>query len=376
VDIKPKRTNFISIQHGHGISCEGYHQAQVRTGYEQVLGARTSDLFHVMAKQDGKVIKLNDDGIVVEYADGSRVGVELGRRYGKAAGLVIPHEIVTHLTNGLAFSRGDTIAYNTGFFERDVLNPKQVIWKSSVNAKTVLMESTYTFEDSSAVSRRLASKLTTKTTTMRAVVVNFNQQIHNLVKVGDKLEYESILCLIEDAVSVSSSLLDQETLDTLRVLGAQSPQAKVRGVVERIEVFYHGDKEDMSQSLRSLTDVSDEIMVKRNEAVNKTAFTGSVDDNYRIENEPLALDTAAIQVYITSDVSAGVGDKGVFANQMKTVFGRVFENNIRTESGTDIDAVFSASSIDDRIVVSALIIGTTATLLNKIGKLAVEAYRS
>jgi hypothetical protein len=211
---------------------------------------------------------------------------------------------------------------------------------------------------------------------MRAIIVNFNQKIHKLVEVGNKLDYESILCLIEDAVSASGSLLDQETLDTLRVLGAQSPQAKVRGVVERIEVFYHGDKDDMNQSLRTLADESDKAMIKRNESAGKTPFTGSVDDNYRIENEPLALDTAAIQIYITSDVTAGVGDKGVFANQMKTVFGRVFEDNIRTESGTDIDAVFSASSIDDRIVISALIIGTTATLLNVIGKKAVEAYRS
>jgi hypothetical protein len=277
---------------------------------------------------------------------------------------------------GATFNRGDTIAYNTGFFERDVLNPKQVIWKSSVNAKTVLMESTYTLEDSSALSRRLAGRLKTKTTTMRAIIVNFNQKIHKLVEVGNKLDYESILCLIEDAVSASGSLLDQETLDTLRVLGAQSPQAKVRGVVERIEVFYHGDKDDMNQSLRTLADESDKAMIKRNESAGKTPFTGSVDDNYRIENEPLALDTAAIQIYITSDVTAGVGDKGVFANQMKTVFGRVFEDNIRTESGTDIDAVFSASSIDDRIVISALIIGTTATLLNVIGKKAVVAYRS
>lgn len=376
MDIKPKRTNFVSIQHGHGIACNGYHQAQVRTGYEQTLGARTGDLFHVMARQDGRVIKLDKDGIVVEYEDGTRTGVELGRRYGKAAGLIVPHEVVTHLTAESKFSKGDTIAYNTGFFEPDILNPKQVIWKSSVSAKTVLMESTYTLEDSSAISRRMAGRLTTKTTTMRAIVVNFNQQIHNLVKVGDKLEYESILCLIEDAISASGSLLDQETLDTLRVLGAQSPQSKVRGVVERIEIFYHGDKEDMNESLRTLVDESDKAMMIRHESAGKAAFNGSVDDNYRIENEPLALDTAAIQIYITSDVSAGVGDKGVFGNQLKTVFGRVFEDNIRTESGTDIDAVFSATSIDDRIVVSALIIGTTATLLNVIARKAVEAYRS
>lgn len=372
-----KRVNFISIQHGHGISCEGYHQAQVRTGYEQVLGARTGDLFHAAAKEAGKVIQLNKNGIIVEYENSKeRVGVELGRRYGKAAGLVIPHEIVTPLKQGSTFSKGDTLAYNTGFFEPDVLNPKQVIWKSSVTAKTVLMESTDTLEDSSSISRRLAGHMTTKTTTMRTIVVNFDQQIHNLVEVGDKMEYESILCLIEDAVSSNNSLLDQETLDTLKVLGAQSPQAKVRGRVERIEVYYHGDKEDMSTSLRALADVSDTAMIKRNNAVGKTAFNGAVDDNYRVENEPLALDTAAIQIYITSDVPAGVGDKGVFANQMKTVFGRVFENNIRTESGTDIDAVFSASSIDNRIVLSAFLIGTTTTLLNVIAKEAVKAYRS
>ena len=176
--VSAKRTNFISIQHGHGISCDGYHQAQVRTGYEQVIGSRTNDLFHAMAKQDGKVIELNKEGVIVEYSDGTRVGIELGRRYGKAAGLIVPHEIVTSLKADSSFKRGDTLVYNTGFFEPDVLNPKQVIWKSSVSAKTVLMESTYTFEDSSALSRRLAGKLITKTTTMRAIVVNFDQQPH------------------------------------------------------------------------------------------------------------------------------------------------------------------------------------------------------
>jgi hypothetical protein len=131
-----------------------------------------------MAKQDGKVIELNKEGVIVEYSDGTRVGIELGRRYGKAAGLIVPHEIVTSLKADSSFKRGDTLVYNTGFFEPDVLNPKQVIWKSSVSAKTVLMESTYTFEDSSALSRRLAGKLITKTTTMRAIVVNFDQQPH------------------------------------------------------------------------------------------------------------------------------------------------------------------------------------------------------
>lgn len=376
LNITPKRTNFISIQHGHGIACYGYHQQQVRTGYEQVLGARTSDMFCATAQQDGKVISVSKEGLIVEYADGERVGIELGRRYGKAAGLMVPHEIVAKVTAGQEFKFGDTLAYNTGFFEPDILNPNQVIWKSSTNVKTVLIESTDTLEDSSAISSEVAGQLTTRTTEVRTIIVGFDQQVHKLVQVGDRVEYESILCMIEDSVSANNDLLDKETLDTLRVLSAQSPQSKVRGVVERIEVYYHGEHEDMNESLLELVNASDKAMIRRLKAAGKKVFTGSVDDSFRIEAEPLALDTAAIQVYITSDVPTGVGDKGVFANQMKTVIGRVFSDNVRTQSGVKIGAFFGAKSVDDRIVTSPYTIGTTTTLLNVIAKKAVAIYRS
>lgn len=372
----PKRTNFISIQHSHGVACEGYHQTAVRTGYEQIVGSRNSDLFCFIAKKPGKVISLNDSGVVVEYNNGEKIGVELGRRYGSAAGLTIPHDVVPNVVLGQEFSDGDCIAYNKGFFEPDVLNPKQVIWKSSMLVKTVLLESTDTLEDSSAISSRISRQLRTQITSIRTIVVSFEQEIHRLVKAGDSLEYESILCVIEDAVTAGSGLIDSETLDTLQVLSSQTPQAKSKGVVERVEIYYNGDREDMSESLEALTDISDKQISRRMRSMGRKPFTGSVDENFRIENEPLNLDTAAIRIYITSDVDAGTGDKGVFANQLKTVFGRVYEDNVRTESGTPIDAVFGALSVDDRIVTSPFVIGTTTTLLKVIGEKAVEIYES
>ena len=367
--------NFISIQHGHGVACEGYTQPQVRTGYEQTLSARNSDLFAVIARQPGKVRSVTSTGIIVDYADGTSQGVELGRRYGKAAGLVIPHEVVTSLQAGSSFDAGDALAYNAGFYEPDILNPKQVIWKSGRTVKTVLMEAADTLEDSSSISRKTSEHLTTKITKVRTVIVNFDQQIHNLVKARDRVEYESILCMIEDAVSANSDLLDSETLDTLRVLSKQSPQAKVRGVVERVEMYYNGEREDMSASLQALADLSDKAITARLRSTGKKVLNGSVDENFRIDNEPLLLDTAAIQIYITSDVPAGVGDKGVFGNQMKSVFGRVYEE-VRTERGEEVDAIFSAASIDNRIVMSPFVIGTTNTLLKVLGDKMVQAYES
>lgn len=265
-------------------------------------------MFAATAKKPGKVISVNAQGIIVEYEDKTRQGVRLGTIYGNAAGLVIPHSVITKLKVGQEFKAGDTIAYNDGFFEPDVLNPNQIVFKSATNARTVLLESPDTLEDSSAISERLASTLKTKITKVRTIVLNFNQRVHRLVKTGDSVETESILCVIEDAIAGSNSTLDDETLDTLRVLSAQTPQSKVQGRVERVELYYHGDKEDMSDGLRSLADVSDAQIAGRNKAIGKKAFTGSVDENFRIDNEALALDTAAIQIYITSEVVTGVGD--------------------------------------------------------------------
>ena len=96
----------------------------------------------------------------------------------------------------------------------------------------------------------------------------------------------------------------------------------------------------------------------------------------RIDKDPLDVDTAAIRVYITGDVGAGIGDKGVFGNQMKTVFAHVMSGVNQTESGEDLDALFGYVSISNRIVLSPEIMGTTNTLLRIMSKKVAERYFS
>lgn len=67
--------------------------------------------------------------------------------------------------------------------------------------------------------------------------------------------------------------------------------------------------------------------------------------------------------------------KGVFANQMKTIFSEVMEEDYVTENGDVIDSIFGYTSINDRIVTSPILIGTTNTLLGVIAKKVIEAYR-
>lgn len=318
---------------------------------------------------------MSKQSIVVEYKDGEKVHVELGKRHGTAAGVTYPHEVVTDLKEGDKVKYGDVLAYNRKFFTPDHLNPGQVIWKGGVLCRTALIDNIDTLEDGSAISQDTARKLTTQTTETRTVEVRFDQYVHDLVKEGDHVDIDSILCTIEDPETAENQLFDDAALDTLRRLSAMTPRAKVTGTVSKIEVFYHGEFEDLSENLQTLAAAADRKRKRQAKALGKPAFTGQVDTSFRVKGKALDPDTLAIRIYIDHDVSASVGDKGVFGNQMKTVFSRVMTGTNTTESGDPIDAIFGNTSIEDRMVLSPKLMGTTNALLITLSKHIAAVYR-
>jgi hypothetical protein len=371
----PKRQNFIAIQQQQGVFADGYEPTPLRTGYEQVIAHRTSDIFATTAEDEGKVVSVSKQSIVVEYKDGEKVHVELGKRHGTAAGVTYPHEVVTDLKEGDKVKYGDVLAYNRKFFTPDHLNPGQVVWKGGALCRTALIDNIDTLEDGSAISQEAAKKLTTQTTETRTIEVRFDQYMHDLVKEGDHVGIDSILCTIEDPETAENQLFDDAALDTLRRLSAMTPRAKVTGTISRIEVFYHGDFEDLSENLQTLAIAGDRKRKRQAKALGTPAFTGQVDASFRVKGKALDPDTLAIRIYIDHDVAASVGDKGVFGNQMKTVFSRVMTGTNTTESGEPIDAIFGNTSIEDRMVLSPKLMGTTNALLITLSKHIAAVYR-
>lgn len=348
----------------------------LRTGYECVIPNRTSEMFAYTAKQDGKVISLNDKGVIIEYVDGTQKGINLGRQYGKAEGSVYPHDIVASVKLGQSFKKGDPIAYNTGFFEPDMLDPSKIVMKVAMVVKTAMLESSQTYEDSSSISTKVSNKLSAKTTKIKSFTVDFKQNIHNVVKPGQVVNPKDILLTIEDEITSTGNHFDSDALSTLQRLAKQSPKAKVIGVVDKVEVFYHGDKEDMNSSLKALADASDKLMGQMCRSTGKPVITGQVNEDYRVAGKPLILDKAEIRIYITIRTLSQVGDKGIFASQMKSVHGEVMNYKVTTELGEEIDALFSFRSVYKRIVNSPLIMGTTNSLLKIAAKKVVQAYKS
>lgn len=372
----PKRVNFINIQNSSTISSVGNVTSPLRTGYEQAMVHRLGPMYAFSTKQSGRVTEVTPEALVVTYDDGELVGVELGRRFGVVAGTVVPHGIVTDAKVGDRFEAGTVLAWNSEFFVRDRWNPTQVLTRLGVLVKVAITDGADTHEDSCALSARANSLLASKLTEVRTLMLRFDQKVSNLVREGDEVDADDNLCIIEDPLTANSGLFDDLSQDTLRMLSAQTPRAKVSGVVERIEVFYRGDVEDMSESLQDITKYFDK---RRGAKVKKlrqeTSSTGEILDRVRIGGNSLEYDSVAIRIYITHTVPMGVGDKGVFANQMKTISGRTFLGRHETESGLPYDAFFSNSSMFNRIVESPYIWGTTNSLLLTGSKNAAAIYR-
>lgn len=382
----PKRVNFIGIQSSHKIASVGDDLGPIRTGYELIMAHRTDDIFSTAAKGPGVIAEKGKNYVIVKYDD-AELGedrIELGRKFGIVTGHTVPHEIVCDLEVGKRVDKGNIVAFHPGFYARDWRDPSQVAMKNGYTANILLVENNSTFEDASLISERTSQKLVTNVTHTRVLMVNFNQAIRNLVVEGQHVDNEDTLAFIEDEVSANFDYFDESTMETLKRLGNPAPRAKHVGTVERIEVFYFGEKEDMSESVRKVADKYDAQRAKMAKLLGtENARTGQVFSPSRIDGMPLEIDMMAIRIYITHSRGMGDGDKIVVGNQKKSVVSGVYKGICRTTEPVlpggqpwDIDIQFSYRAINARIVNSAMLLGMGNILIENIQQEMLKAYDS
>lgn len=369
-----KRANFSNIQASHVVAAKNYALPIVRTGYEEVIAKRTGSMFSSRADKPGKVIEVTEDKIVVQYDDKTVKGVHLGRYFGKAEGSVYPHDIVTNLKVGQKVDKDDVIAYNSGFFKPDRFNPKNIILASSLVARVAFIDSKDTHEDSCVISRRLADETITESVKIKSVTVDFTQSLQDIVRIRQAVTAKDHVFIIEDEVSANTGSFNEQALATLRRSARQAPRVGVKGYIDRIEVFYNGDKADMSETLRALVDRSDRAMSERCRTEGRPVINGRVTEEYRVEGVPLAPDRAEIRVYIVKQDRALAGHKLIFGSQLKSVISEEMTYEMTTEDGVPVDAKFSFRSVMNRVVLGAIKQGMLTTNVKLIGKRMAEIY--
>ncbi len=353
----------------------GYQATPCRTGYEEVVASRVGDIYAISAPQAGKIVKVTDKLLQVVFDDETKKGWELGVVHGDSEGEAVPHHIETDLIAGHKFDVGHVLAWNIGFFERSLTAPTNVTMKIGALSYTAFMENNDTLEDGSRIDEELSAKLTTRVSKKKGILVNHDQVVTNLVKVGDKIEYDTVLCQIQESATASMSQ-DDAALTALAKLSGSNPKAKVSGVVTRVEVFYMGDPEEMSESIRTIVEADNKRRKQhKRDTGADTSGNGLIKRSTYIAGEKIIPGTVAIAIYIDSELTQGVGDKAVFCNQLKTIHGAKLIGENRTVDGTKINAFFGYRSVNDRIVNSPIMQGTVNTTQIEASKIFARIYR-
>ena len=194
------------------MSAVGQQGMPVRTGYELIEAHRAGAEFVYIPDQDGTIKEVTDKAINVVYKDGSTFSYALGRSYGGAGGKVFPRMLVTDRRKGYKFTSGEVIAWDESYFYRDWIETKQVSIYTGVPAVVALLETPDTYEDGSSLSSKFASRVGSNITHTREMLVNYDEYIEMIVKVGDHVASEDALARILPA-GVDGSNIDESSID-------------------------------------------------------------------------------------------------------------------------------------------------------------------
>lgn len=369
-----KRLNFSAIQGAHVVPINEMRAPVIRTGYESIVPLRSSDKFCISAKMEGKVINLTNKYMEVEYTDGKIDKYPIKTWTTKEeAGYCYTHRLVPNFQVGESFKKDDSLLYNPSFFEPDIFYPGRVIYKQGTLVNVAIVDDPETYEDSGAISHKLKQRLGITTTKVISIVIDKNDEVQDFVKIGQKVEPTDILFTFmdKDAMSLSKdeAKLDSDALSLLRGLRSSSPKAKVRGKVSDVILYYN--LEEISEATDSVVEL---IMDSDKRLKLNKGYPGKVNSSYSIRGVPLEKGKIEIKVYIEVNEEMGTGDKAIFCNQIKFTVGDIFDNDVTTEDGREVEALFGYTSIQNRIVNSPILVGSTAALLEEIEKQAIELY--
>lgn len=347
----------------------------LRTGMEKVIHSRSGSMFSKVASRNGVVTDVTKTNITVKYDgdDESTESFEIGRVFGRWGGHYIPHELNSNVVKGQKIKEGDCIYYNSHYFTTDLTDNNNIIYKNHTLARTAFVENYDVYEDSAAMSKEFSNKMTSGLTHIRNIRLTSANTIKNLVKEGEDVTTDSILCTIHSS-QLNVGIFSEDVLSSLESISSLTPKAKYRGTVEKINIIYSTDLEELDDDLATVIRAADARLYRESKRLGRSVKNGKVDIGFKIDGVDMTPDDIVIQVHITESIGMTVADKIVLGNQLKATVGRYWNDDQTTEDGEKIDLLFSAQSVDNRIVLDAEKIGTTNTLLIELTKRFIESY--
>jgi hypothetical protein len=369
------RTMYTTGQHKHLIPTQVMCGPLVSYDFERVLPYMSKD-FAYIAKDDGQVLEINNDIMIIEYKDGTKADIDLAQSPLKHtnAGSYLMTSRVCGLKAGEKFKKDDILVYDDKHFtNKDVFG--DVVGTIGTMAKIMLVSDGSVYEDSTYITDNLAQQMATLSTVNKPIVVSKFTNVTKWLKIGDKVEVNDHIIIFNDSNDeFISGMFEgaEEDIDEVH-FGATPVKSKVTGTVKDLKVYYTVPFDTLTPSMQKFIKSVSSHNTGREKAISKHMDIRNAETVFaRMEQtEPDSLgrvkgikvdEGVLIEYFIEYLDVMGVADKLTYNSAIKGTVNNVIPTKY---------AAFTESYPDEPISAAISTFGTLKRMVLEIHKVAI-----
>lgn len=385
------RTAIATSQTSHIVPTEGSQPVLISNGMDELVPAYLSEEFSYVAREDGQVLEIADDYMIIQYKSGKRKAIHTGHTtsFNSGSGFYVDNKLKTNFEAKDKFKRGDILAYHEKFFSKD----SDGIVRMNIGplAKVAFAGLYSTYEDAGVITTKMSKKLESKLMMKEMTKINATDDIESIVKVGTEVEVGDPLIVfglgdtgdkaVDNFLKAFQTSKDSSTsaLDSAKKV----IRAKNAGTVTAVRMYTVKSLDKLSPSLFKIFDEYFKENIKKRRILDKYDKTNSVykmDTLYALPTEPLKGSTikgitcdVLVEIFIEHPDEASVGDKLAIYGASKQVLSEVVQEGLEPYSETRPDeevSIFVSPSCVLKRMIPSLVITASAN------KVLVELKRS
>ena len=347
----------------------------VTNGADEAMAYISSDTFSFKAKNDGEVVEITPDYMIVHYKYPVHVpdGSEFSNEYislkdevkkNSDGGFYITLKLDTDLKVGSKFKKGDIIAYDSTSYSNKNGESDNLAYNVGVLAKIAIMNTDEGFEDSTSVSEWLSEAMATDIVVMKDKDLSKNTNVYNMVTVGQEVQEGDPLIIFQNAFDEKDANLLLKNItdsDYVSDLGRIKLKSKYTGVIQDIKIYRTCEIDELSESLKKIVTTYEKGIKEKKKLYSKYGMPGDnlLDPDYKMEPTGIMKnnsDGVKIVFYIKYNDKLSVGDKTVAQSANKGVVKNIFPKDAEPFSEfrpeEKIHALYAARSFNARMVTS------------------------
>lgn len=381
-------------QTSHVVQTEGSQPSLISNGVDEIIAAHLSDEFVVLASQDGTVIDMNEEYMIVQYKDKTKQAINIAPRqsFNTGSGFYVNNQLKPNFNVNDKFKQNDILAYHPKHFTKGIDN----VVRCNIGplAKVAFTQTYSTYEDSGIITTSFSKKMRTTLSMCERIKIDATDDIDFIVKPGDEVEIgDPILTFglgdtgdksvdnFLKAFQMNSSVIDS---------AKRTIKAKHAGKVVDVRMYTCKSMDKLSPSLYKLLSTYFRNNIKRKQILDKHDKSSSVykmNTLFNLPTEPIKGQSimgittdVLIDIFIEHADEQSVGDKAIAYSCMKQITSEVIPEGLEPFSESDPDEEISmfvnGGSIMKRMVPSALIIAAGNKVLVSLKKQMRQLWES